>query len=417
MANEDQRAAASANRGFTTYLARDTIEWYEEDSTQYAPAINVSKILQLYVGPLTDRDKLRNMKLWAQGAGKSPCWDNWVYKDINGITNCSEVVYLKSQDMSFNIDVENKFEEMGIQNVLDKMSSNLSNTGTGNIINNINGGLEMAYDIEKSLGNPNYMGALYIPKFANIQAWTGMKPIKYTFPTFTFSFGQYGLYNARKEVVEPIIALCSCFLPVPEEKDEKGHATGHRWQGPIPTARAQLISIFKSLGSQAAGFFEEFSKSLVNNASNAFSGSKNEENDGSSTSDSGGGNILDRIVDKAGSALDKAMEIKDGIYNAFDKANEELLSKDQNKLAYFRLGRGQNAAIMGPFYVQGVKPTFNFKNTDMYGFPTSGTIAFEGTTTPILGNAEEMDIFGLKVPDAAVPAGAPAPTKPNTDTK
>lgn len=406
----DPRATYSEYRGFRRYISRPL----SEDDSQYAPAINVSKVLQLYVGPMLSREEIRGMADWTSGS-HTRCWDNWVYSDINGITNCSDIVYLKAQNMEFSIDVTNKFEEMGIQNVLDKMSSNLSNTGAGNIINHINGGLEMAYDIEKSLGNPNYMGALYIPKFANIQAWTGMEPIKYTFPTFSFQFGQYGLYSARREVVEPIIAICSCFLPIPEEKDEKGHATGHRWQGPIPTARAQLISIFKSLGSQAAGFVNELSKSLVNNASNAFSGSnKNEENDDSSTSDSGGGNILDHIVDKAGSALDKAMEIKDGIYNAFDKANEELLSKDQNKLAYFRLGWGPNAAIMGPFYIKGVKPSFNFQNTDIHGFPTSGSITFEGVTTPLLGNAEDMDIFGLSKPQAesSTPLKPPAPQGP-----
>lgn len=383
----DPRAKASSNRGWKGYIDSGV-----EDRAQYAPAINSSKILQLYIGPLKKKSDLRDTKKFKWNGDSINRWDNWVLKEVNGIENCNEIVYLKAQNMEFNIDIKNKFADMSIQGALDKFSSNLGNTKTGTILKTLNGGLEMAYDIKKSAEKGeqynDYMGALYIPKYANVKAWEGMEPIRYNFPTFTFSFGQYGLYSALEEVVKPIIAICSSFLPVPD-----ANAKG-RWQGPIPTSRAQLITIFKSLASTAMGNAQDFANDLLSN----LSGSGNDSDTGSS--------FLDNAVGAAGSALETAIQIKDSIYGAFDTATEKLLEASSNKLAYFRLGVGSNAAIMGPFYIQGVKPSFNFQNTDINGYPTSGSITFDGVTTPLLGNAEDMDIFGLKKPQA----GAAAPT-------
>lgn len=393
MAASDPRAKASGWRGFKNYIYRPN----DEDSTQYAPAINVSKILQLYVGPLKTRTEIRKMQAWTNGTPE--CWDNWIYKDINGITNCSNIVYLRSQNMSFSIDVKNKFADMSIQGVLDKMSSNLGNSKTGSILKAADGGLEFVYDIKNSRNNDDYMGALYIPKYTGIKGWEGMEPITYNYPTFEFSFGQYGLYNARREVVEPILAICSCFLPT-QAKDKEGNDISYRWQGPIPTSRAQMISIFKSLLSSAAGEGLDALQDLGNEAIDAVSGISGVSDIGSAV----------------GGAIDTAIKIKDGIYKAFDDANQALLRKSGNKLAYFRLGEGQFSAVMGPFYIESVKPEFDFSNTDLYGFPTKGTITFSGVTSPIIGSAKEMDIFGLG--DYEDPVN-PSPPKPSeaVDTK
>lgn len=399
MASDDPRAAASDWRGHTNYISRPNITWYGEDTTQYAPAVNVSKILQLYVGPMKDRKDIRGMTAWADNGGPE-CWDNWVYQKVNGITNCSPVVYLKSDNMQFNIEVNNKFTSMSVQGVLDKMGGNLKGTGTETIINALNGGLEFLNDFKNSqnLGEnyKDYMGALYIPKYANVQAWEGMNPIKFTFPTFNFSFGQYGLYNARREVVEPIMAICSCFLPTQESEKNT-----YRWQGPIATPNAQLITTLKFLaataGEAGARFAANF-KEAIDNMSIGESSTSESENDNKEENKKNDG-----FFGAVENAIDTAIQIKDGIYAAFDKANEQLLKAKGNKLAYFRLGKGKNAAVMGPFYVQGVKPSFNFKNTDMYGYPTSGSITFEGTITPLIGNHVDMDIFGLHDEADAVP--------------
>ena len=383
--NTDPRAAASAVRGWTGYINSGV-----EDRAQYAPAINYSKILQLYIGPLQKKSDLRDSKQFPWTGKITNRWDNWVRKDVNNVADCNEIVYLKAQNMEFSIDVKNKFADMSIQGILDKFSNNLGGTKTGTILKTINGGLEMAYDVMKSAepgeAYNDYMGALYIPKYANVKAWEGMEPITYNFPTFTFSFGQYGLYNALEEVVKPIIAICSSFLPVPAANAEG------RWQGPIPTSRAQLITIFKSLFSTAMGKADEFANDLISN----LSGSGNDSNTG--------GSFFDNVTGGAKNALETAIQIKDGIYGAFDAATESLLKASSNKLAYFRLGIGPNAAIMGPFYIRGVKPSFNFQNTDINGFPTSGSITFEDVTTPLLGNAEDMDIFGLNTSTTATAA-------------
>lgn len=405
----DPRADFSAGRGFRNYIYKGG----DEDGSQYAPAVNVSKILQLYVGPMMDRNEIRKMSDWTTGKPEK-CWDNWAYKKINNVVECNKIVFLKSDNMQFSIDVENKFTDMSIQGVLDKMSGNLKGTGTETILNAINGGLEFLNDVKNSrhMGEnyKDYMGALYIPKYANIKAWEGMQPIKYTFPTFKFSFGQYGLYNARREVVEPIIAICSCFLPT-KAKDDNGNEVGYRWQGPIATPNAQLITILRFLGGQGA----EFAKSLKENIGNVFGGSGGDE--GGNEESESKQSLQDKLLGTGEKAIDTAINIKDSIYAAFDNANDQLLRAAGNKLAYFRLGWGSSAAVMGPFYIQSVKPQFDFKNTDILGFPTSGSITFEGVTTPLIGNATDMDIFGFTENEDANQATSAPPPRNNAETK
>lgn len=46
----------------------------------------------------------------------------------------------------------------------------------------------------------------------NLEGWTGSDPVSFQF-TFDFALGQYGLWNAKKEVVIPMLNLIAMFCP------------------------------------------------------------------------------------------------------------------------------------------------------------------------------------------------------------
>ena len=122
-----------------------------------------------------------------------------------------EVQLIASQDWRLN-GIGNEYEKVIEANkVVSKFLS--SKSTTGGVISgfeDILNGVAMATAAtgsNKSLYN--YSTQTW---WKNLEGWTGSDPVSFQF-TFDFALGQYGLWNAKKEVVIPMLNLIAMFCP------------------------------------------------------------------------------------------------------------------------------------------------------------------------------------------------------------
>lgn len=122
-----------------------------------------------------------------------------------------EVQLIASQDWRLNA-IGNEYEKVTEANkVVSKFLS--SKSTTGGVISgfeDILNGVAMATAAtgsNKSLYN--YSTQTW---WKNLEGWTGSDPVSFQF-TFDFALGQYGLWNAKKEVVIPMLNLIAMFCP------------------------------------------------------------------------------------------------------------------------------------------------------------------------------------------------------------
>lgn len=122
-----------------------------------------------------------------------------------------EVQLIASQDWRLN-GIGNKYEKVIAANDLVKQLTSSKST-TGGVISgfeDILNGVAMATAAtgsNKSLYN--YSTQTW---WKNLEGWTGSDPVSFQF-TFDFALGQYGLWNAKKEVVIPMLNLIAMFCP------------------------------------------------------------------------------------------------------------------------------------------------------------------------------------------------------------
>ena len=92
------------------------------------------------------------------------------------------------------------------------LSKGFSNSSIiGKIGNIVTMGLT-AWDAWKSAGTDSNTSGKFDPWIANLTTWKSGKPISIGL-TFDFAMGQYGLWNAKEEVVKPIMNLLAPVLP------------------------------------------------------------------------------------------------------------------------------------------------------------------------------------------------------------
>lgn len=122
-----------------------------------------------------------------------------------------EVQLIASQDWRLNA-IGNKYEKVTEANSLVKQLTSGSSTA-GKVLSgfeDILNGVAMASAAtgsNKSLYN--YSTQTW---WKNLEGWTGSDPVSVQF-TFDFALGQYGLWNAKKEVVIPMLNLIAMFCP------------------------------------------------------------------------------------------------------------------------------------------------------------------------------------------------------------
>ena len=154
----------------------------------------------------------------------------------------------------------------------------------------------------------------------NLKGWTGSDPVSFQF-TFDFALGQYGLWNAKKEVVIPMLNLIAMFCP--------SLIADGSMIGPTATPTGMLYSVIAGtlmpVVDQLEGIISsKDTKALTDLAKSAMSWTTDTYNSGASEGDNeitsvvnGIASVLGGLTSEAvGQISDKLLTVlKDSTYN------------------------------------------------------------------------------------------------------
>lgn len=179
-----------------------------------------------------------NLSSLLKGNSKEKIIDN-----INNLNALDEVVlYVETPPSS--LSTSNQEMNQPIKEWL----STLENSTGGKI-------LTAGFDIYKALTNKeNGLSASWNPWVKNVKTWGGAGG-GFSFEcTFNFSMGQYGIWNAKEEVVKPVLNLVAPAIP--------REITDVSMTGPFPTTISVLASIIEGSLSSLANNTASLSESL-----------------------------------------------------------------------------------------------------------------------------------------------------------
>ena len=198
--------------------------------------------------------------------------------------------------------------------------------------------------------------------------------------TFSFNFGQAGIFSGEQEVVRPILALARIFLPyqTPYKDDDRG---GDWLNLAAPTQAQVYANIARIMNSD--NFFTSQKNSLVNNLKAM--GAELKEN--FSISDPSG-STKDTLAVGAATASNLATQFIKGLYKRIDLGLKKSM-KENGTSIILRIGRYQ----LPPCFPSSVSWNFDFTQVDEYGFPRGGTITFEGLQSPKCGELTDIGLL------------------------
>ena len=198
--------------------------------------------------------------------------------------------------------------------------------------------------------------------------------------TFNFNFGQAGIFSGEQEVVRPILALASIFLPyqTPYKDDDSG---GDWLNLAAPTQAQVYANIARIMNSD--NFFISQKNALANNLKEM--GAELKEN--FSISDPSG-STKDTLAVGAATASNLATQFIKGLYKRIDLGLKESMNKNSTSII-LRIGRYQ----LPPCFPSSVSWNFDFTQVDEYGFPRGGTITFEGLQSPKCGELTDIGLL------------------------
>ena len=226
--------------------------------------------------------------------------------------------------------------------------------------------------------------------YGGLKGLMGLEPLSIPASlTFTFYFGQAGLYDATKEVVLPIIALAGCVAAYNSNSE-----FSHMLRGQVPGTEYLAGQILKQVIYSAGANSKELLKTLAG----ALEPTSTDKND----ADSKGSGMMSKAIDTAFSAANTmanvAISVNDSIYKMIDQTYRTVTAGN-NRMAYFKLG----VLEVGPCYVEGTSINFDFSATDSNGMPTKGTITYTGISTPLLSTTENIQsMFNDKFVEKAI---------------
>ena len=198
--------------------------------------------------------------------------------------------------------------------------------------------------------------------------------------TFNFNFGQAGIFSGEQEVVRPILALASIFLPyqTPYKDDDSG---GDWLNLAAPTQAQVYANIARIMNSD--NFFKSQKNALANNLKAM--GAELKEN--FSISDPLG-STTDAVAAGAATASNLATQFIKGLYKRIDLGLKDSMNKNSTSII-LRIGRYQ----LPPCFPSSVSWNFDFSQVDEYGFPRGGTITFEGLQSPKCGELTDIGLL------------------------
>lgn len=219
------------------------------------------------------------------------------------------------------------------------------------------------------------------PWMTGVKAWDGSKG-GFSFEyEFSFAMGQYGLWNAKEEVVKPILNLIAPALPRSMDN--------FSMNGPFPTAIQLLSQMVKDVGKKILGSFEELStgnydtkiKDAGEELRGWFRGLK----------DSSG------ISDKVSYVLESINGIGEGINGVLEDLsntlNDVIQESYQNYTYDVKFG---NFVTFNNMIITNGETSFS-NEVDQYGYPIAGTVklTFEGLV-PLAMNYSSTDLVAIK---------------------
>lgn len=141
----------------------------------------------------------------------------------------------------------------GKEEPLKKLTSAMTDKSTlvgkiGTLLTGVASGVSA---LRASLSDTSNTSGSFNPWFTNIHTWKSGQSINVT-TTFEFAMGQYGLWNAKEEVVKPIINLLAPCLPQ--------YMNSMMQYGAFPNTMLLIVDMIKSLfsseGEDSVGEFE-----------------------------------------------------------------------------------------------------------------------------------------------------------------
>lgn len=205
----------------------------------------------------------------------------------------------------------------------------------------------------------------------NLKGWTGTDPISIQL-TFDFAMGQYGLWNAKKEVVLPMLNLIAMFCPA--------LIADGSMIGPTATPSGMLYSVISDTILDATDVIEDLAKgntkgftSLVESAAgwvkDTFkSGSKSDDPENQ-------GNSITSVLNGAASLLGGLTAA------AAQTVSEKLLAVLRNSTYDVQIG---NFMSISNCICTGINNTSFSNKVDESGYPIAGSIslALQGVIPP-----------------------------------
>lgn len=337
-----------------------------DEQKAYTPSLNWAKVWRLRFG------------------GGRNDWDNWREKLTNHIVKIDNNINLISEKNEIAIEAKQKFGEVSLDKMTDfgplsKIKKIVK--GVGSIAATASGFTENGAD------------GIVTSKFGGLKGLMGLEPLAVPGSlTFTFYFGQAGLYDATKEVVLPIVALASCVAAYNSNSKYTNMLRG-QVSGTEYLAGQLLRQVVYSAGANGKAILASLAKALEPTST--------EKN----AADGKGYGMMTKAIGAATNAANAmaevAISVNDSIYAAIDQTYKTVIEdpKSSNRMAYFKLG----VLEIGPCYIEGTSINFDFSATDSNGMPTKGTITYNGISTPLLSTTENIQsMFNAKFVEKAI---------------
>jgi hypothetical protein len=269
-------------------------------------------------------------------------WGNWRTSNPAGIPVFGNV-FLFPDDKTFQFSYTNNFGKAW------------EAVDPGGISSKVSQLAETARSFQAVLGSnmSTTVAGKLMSRYKEAPSWTGTDPIKIgSNLKFTFQFGQAGVFSGEHEVVRPILALASLWVPI---KTDESY-----YRGILPTPPFMQMMALKTF-NQEGGI-----GSLINEL---LSGGSE-------------GGVVAGAIQGVTNVEQKLIKIQElAIAASLDAAGSRAL--------YIRMGR----LVMGPYIVKDVNWDFDFTHTDEYGFPYKGSITFGGLESALMPDANQIS-FG-----------------------
>lgn len=191
----------------------------------------------------------------------------------------------------------------------------------------------------------------------NLKGWTGSDPVSFQF-AFDFALGQYGLWNAKKEVVIPMLNLIAMFCP--------SLIADGSMIGPTATPTGMLYSVIAGtlmpVVDQLEGIISsKDTKALTDLAKSAMSWTTDTYNSGASEGDNGITSVVNGVASVLGGLTSEAV----------GQISDKLLTVLKDSTYNIQIG---NFMSISNCICTGINSITFSNKVDENGYPISGSL-------------------------------------------